>query len=71
MIAGSEPSVFQVVALKALNSVAESFEQCLASDYVLSVELIGNANGCKWDKGKIESNRTPVFLPEQMERKSC
>ena len=63
--------MFQVVALKALNSVAESFEQCLVSDYVLSVELIGNANGCKWDKGKIESNRTPVFLPEQMERKSC
>ena len=63
--------MFQVVALKALNSVAESFEQCLSSDYVFSVELIGNANGCKWDKGKIESNRTPVFLPEQMERKSC
>lgn len=63
--------MFQVVALKALNNVAESFEQCLESDYVLSVELIGNANGCKWDKGKIESNRTPVFLPEQMERKSC
>lgn len=58
-------------------SGVESFEQCcwklwtkvLESDYVLSVELIGNANGCKWDK--IESNRTPVFLPEQMERKSC
>lgn len=35
-----------------------------------SVELIGNANGCKWDKEKIESNKdTRMFYLNKWKEK--